>query len=96
MSGGIAYVLDDEDTFISKFNSEMCDIEKISINSEDEQILFGLIKKHKLETGSTLAEKIITNWGDYLDKFKKVLPKAYARALKELNKKHTVKVTLDG
>ena len=96
MSGGIAYVLDDEDTFISKFNSEMCDIEKISINSEDEQILFGLIKKHNLETGSTLAEKIINNWGDYLDKFKKVLPKAYARALKELNKKHTVKVTLDG
>jgi glutamate synthase (ferredoxin) len=74
----------------------MCDIEKISINSEDEQILFGLIKKHNLETGSTLAEKIINNWGDYLDKFKKVLPKAYARALKELNKKHTVKVTLDG
>ena len=96
MSGGIAYVLDDKGFFKSKFNQEMCDYQKITIGSEDEKILMRLVKKHGKETDSELAKKIIINWEKYLPKFKKVLPKAYAKALKELNKKHIVKVSSDG
>ena len=96
MSGGIAYVLDQDESFESRLNTEMCETHRININSEDEEILLKLIKKHKFETKSELSEKILNNWDHYLKKFKKVLPTAYDSALKTLNKKHTVKVTLDG
>ena len=96
MSGGIAYVLDYDESFESRLNPEMCETHKININSEDEEILLKLIKKHRNETKSELSQKILDNWDNYLKKFKKVLPTAYAGALKKLNKKHTVKVTLDG
>ena len=96
MSGGIAYVLDQDESFESRLNTEMCETHRININSEDEEILLKLIKKHKSETKSELSKKILNNWDHYLKKFKKVLPTAYDSALKTLNKKHTVKVTLDG
>ena len=46
MSGGIAYVLDQDESFESRLNTEMCETHRININSEDEEILLKLIKKH--------------------------------------------------
>ena len=44
----------------------------------------GLIARHARYTGSTRAAEILANWGDYLPKFRKVMPVEYRRALAEM------------
>jgi glutamate synthase (NADPH/NADH) large chain len=43
-----------------------------------------LIERHKLHTGSARAKVLLDNWDDTLAKFVKVMPRDYARALKQL------------
>ncbi len=90
MSGGIAYVYDKYDNFNSRFNSELCDMNKIKIGSEDDKILYRLVKKHLEETQSPLARQLLENWTNVINKFKKVVPRDYVKALEKLNKKHEV------
>ena len=49
-----------------------------------------LINKHYEETGSSLASSMLSDWGNVLPKFKKVVPRDYEKALEKLNKKHEV------
>ena len=90
MSGGIAYVYDKFDNFSSKFNSELCDLKEINLDSEDDKILYKLIEKHYKETNSPLAQKMLKDWQNVVTKFKKVVPRDYEKALEKLNKKHEV------
>jgi glutamate synthase domain-containing protein 3 len=82
MSGGIAYVLDEDKTFARQCNSGMVDLEKVA-ESDEVVILRNLIQKHADHTGSTVAQKILENWDAALPKFVKVYPKEYKRALAE-------------
>ena len=93
MSGGIAYVYDKFDNFKSKFNSELCDLKKINLDSEDDKILYKLIEKHFKETNSPLAQKMLKDWQNVVTKFKKVVPRDYEKALEKLNKKHEVLIS---
>ncbi|MBU2939951.1 glutamate synthase large subunit [Lacinutrix sp. C3R15] len=80
MSGGIAYVLDQDNTFKQNSNSDDLNIDPIE--SETDQLqLKELIKNHFEATGSTLAERILKDWNKYLPMFKKVLPEEYRQAL---------------
>ena len=90
MSGGIAYVFDEFDNFKTKFNSELCDLKKINSDSEDGKILIKLVEKHFKETGSPLAHEMLEDWENITNKFKKVVPRDYEKALEKLNKKHEV------
>ena len=90
MSGGIAYVFDKENKFKDKFNSELCDLKQISPGSEDDKILMKIVKKHSKETDSSLAKKMLSDWENYVLKFKKVVPRDYEKALLKLNRKHEV------
>ena len=90
MSGGIAYVFDNNDNFKTRFNSELCDMKQINLGSEDDKILRKLVKKHLEETNSPLAKKMLDDWANILHKFKKVVPRDYEKALEKLNKKHEV------
>ncbi|MEC9451016.1 MAG: glutamate synthase subunit alpha, partial [Chloroflexota bacterium] len=90
MSGGIAYVFDRENKFKDKFNSELCDLKQISPGSEDDKILMKIVKKHSKETDSALAKKMLSDWENYVLKFKKVVPRDYEKALLKLNRKHEV------
>ena len=90
MSGGIAYIYDKHDNFKTRFNSELCDLKKVSLNSEDDKILKTLINKHFEETGSPLAKKMLGDWLKVITKFKKVTPRDYEKALEKLNKKHEI------
>ncbi|WGD35848.1 glutamate synthase large subunit [Olleya sp. YS] len=83
MSGGIAYVLDENDTFIQHCNSEDLNIDPIE-NVEDQLQLEQLIENHHHATGSPLAKRILDNWKSFLPKFKKVLPEEYRQALLRL------------
>ncbi len=83
MSGGIAYVWDEDGTFVDRFNSELADLFEVEPGSADEAELKELISLHLKHTGSTVAQARLDDWSNSLPKFKKVFPKDYARVLKE-------------
>ncbi|MGI8593396.1 MAG: glutamate synthase subunit alpha, partial [Solirubrobacteraceae bacterium] len=83
MSGGIAYVLDEEGAFPGRCNSELVEFEEIGKDEEIE--LRGFIAEHAQRTGSPVAERILSSWEALLPKFVKVMPRDYKRALAELD-----------
>ncbi len=83
MSGGIAYVLDENQLFDTRCNLEMVDIEQV-INQEDIDFLQTYIQKHLEYTGSQLAENILEIWDEMLPSFVKVMPIEYRRALERI------------
>jgi glutamate synthase domain-containing protein 3 len=82
MSGGVAYVLDEEETFGERCNMGLVGFDEI--DESDAIELHGLIEEHAERTGSPVAERILTNWAQYLPRFIKVMPHDYKRALREL------------
>ena len=85
MSGGIAYIFDDEGDFIKKCNNETFELEPLL--EEDLSDLKGLILKHKNYTESTVADNILKNWENASKKFVKVMPTDYKRVLNEMKTK---------
>jgi glutamate synthase domain-containing protein 2/glutamate synthase domain-containing protein 1/glutamate synthase domain-containing protein 3 len=82
MSGGIAYVLDEDGTFEKRCNMGLVGFDEIS--EADAIELHGLIEEHLERTGSPVAKRILDAWTEYLPKFVKVMPHDYKRALAEL------------
>lgn len=83
MSGGIAYVLDEDGTFPPLVNTEMVSLEDLS-ESEDEETVLRLIRRHVEYTGSTRGQRVLDNWNTMKDKFVKVMPNDYKLALKKM------------
>lgn len=83
MSGGVAYVLDEAGTFKSCCNLEMVDLEPLNEDNECAEVL-ELIRRHAEYTGSSRANAILADWKLYRDKFVKVIPRDYKRALSAL------------
>jgi glutamate synthase domain-containing protein 2/glutamate synthase domain-containing protein 1/glutamate synthase domain-containing protein 3 len=82
MSGGIAYVLDEDGAFPARCNMELVEFDEID---ELEAIdLRYLIAEHAQRTGSPVAERVLSSWEAILPKFVKVMPLDYKRALAEL------------
>jgi glutamate synthase domain-containing protein 3 len=88
MSGGIAYVLDENQLFDTRCNLEMVDLEPV-VSEEDKRTLVNLIKNHEQYTGSDFARQILKNWEDMCNLFVKVLPMDYRRALEKLKKEES-------
>jgi glutamate synthase (NADPH/NADH) large chain len=96
MSGGVAYVLDEDGLFGKRCNLAMVSLEKVEPadsvgNSDahhkgqpDEVTLKALIEKHAAYTGSVSAKTMLDNWNEYRGKFVKVMPNEYKRALIEM------------
>jgi glutamate synthase (ferredoxin) len=84
MSGGIAYVLDEESDFKIRCNMGMVDLE--SLEQEDIETVKDLLTKHQQYTQSTVAQRILENWNDYQQKFVKVMPIDYKRVLEAIKK----------
>jgi glutamate synthase (NADPH/NADH) large chain len=82
MSGGFAYVLDEDDSFEVRCNQEMVDLDRIETALEAEW-LKGFIQKHLDLTGSVPARRVLDQWEKLLPKFVKVAPCDYKRALAE-------------
>ena len=80
MSGGIAYVLDEDDDLYMRLNKEMVSSEEIT-NKYDIQELKSIIEEHVKVTNSSVGKKILNNFDEYLPKFKKVIPYDYKRML---------------
>ena len=106
MSGGIAYVYDEDGQFATRCNSAMVSLEKVLTVAEqetavpkaalhrdqsDEAQLKKLLEDHHRWTGSKRARDLLDNWSTARSKFVKVFPNEYKRALGEIYAAKTVK-----
>jgi glutamate synthase (ferredoxin) len=82
MSGGIAYVLDEEGTFAQRCNREMVDLE--AVEGADRAELRRLVARHFEYTGSAVAERLLKDFDAASAKFVKVMPRDYRKALERL------------
>lgn len=83
MSGGIAYVLDEDRDLYMKLNKELIVSKEITSKS-DAQELKTMIEEHVNATNSPKGKEILESFEEYLPKFKKILPKDYDRMLKSI------------
>jgi glutamate synthase (ferredoxin) len=79
MSGGIAYVLDQDRTFKERCNPGMVDLETVA--DDDDLFLQRLLTRHIELTGSTVAKKLLAQWNETRTLFAKVMPRDYKRVL---------------
>jgi len=100
MSGGIAYVYDEDGQFAKRCNTAQVALEKVLTKAEqeagvdravwhkgeaDEDLLKALIEQHHSWTGSLRAREILDNWDAARARFVKVFPHEYKRALGEIH-----------
>jgi len=80
MSGGIAYVLD---LVTENVNTGMVGVE--ALDADDITWLHDVVRRHFEETGSTVAERLLADWGGALTRFGKVMPRDYKAVLAAKN-----------
>ncbi|MEZ7847221.1 MAG: glutamate synthase-related protein [Polaromonas sp.] len=97
MSGGVAYVYNEDGQFASRCNTSMVSMDKVVSsadqhlhdtsgwhgNETDEDQLKRLLQDHNRWTGSKRARELLDNWSEARLKFVKVFPNEYKRALIE-------------
>ncbi|MBE7940010.1 MULTISPECIES: glutamate synthase-related protein [Ramlibacter] len=99
MSGGVAYVYDEDGQFAKRCNTAMVSLEKVHAAAEqkasagrtrlhkdqhDEVLLKKLLEDHNRWTGSKRARELLDNWEQARGRFVKVFPNEYKRALAEM------------
>ncbi len=80
MSGGIAYVLDEDGDFDYYCNMQMVELSLIE-DMADNRELRNLISAHYRYTHSPKAKMILDNWSEYVEKFIRVIPIEYKKVL---------------
>lgn len=96
MSGGVAYVYDEDGTFASRCNLDSVDLHEVQDSKEqnsdgdsgnwhlgrpDEEIIYEFVEDHFRKTGSLRAREILDAWQQTRQKFVKVFPREYKQAL---------------
>jgi glutamate synthase domain-containing protein 2/glutamate synthase domain-containing protein 1/glutamate synthase domain-containing protein 3 len=82
MSGGIAYVLDEDGTFKNRCNYETVALEPLE--QRDLQEVEEMLKRHAVYTRSARAWQLLALWQETAGKFVKVMPRDYRRVLEAL------------
>jgi glutamate synthase (NADPH/NADH) large chain len=80
MSGGLAYVYDEAGDFPQRCNQEMVSLEPL-VDSEDLELVRGLLERHIEYTDSEVARRILVDWPAQAVKFVRVMPVDYRRVL---------------
>ncbi|MEO0003060.1 MAG: hypothetical protein RLZZ22_752, partial [Pseudomonadota bacterium] len=106
MSGGIAYVYDEDGQFASRCNTAQVSLDKVLPATEqqaigdvatwhrgqtDEEQLRKLLEDQLRWTGSKRARDLLDNWSEVRAKFVKVFPTEYKRALGEIHARRQAK-----
>jgi glutamate synthase domain-containing protein 3 len=109
MSGGVAYVYDEDGLFAKRCNTSMVALEKVlpageqessgdvsmgHRNLADEALLRQLVESHHRWTGSLRAREILDHWAEARGRFVKVMPTEYKRALGEMKARQTAQSAL--
>ncbi|KAB7898546.1 glutamate synthase large subunit [Rouxiella sp. S1S-2] len=76
MTGGFAYVLDEDGEFRKRVNPELVEVLEVEDLAIHEEHLRGLITEHVQLTASTRGEEILANWPEWAPKFALVKPKS--------------------
>ncbi|MFH9614309.1 glutamate synthase large subunit [Streptomyces pratensis] len=77
MSGGIAYVIDLDLDNVNTGNVGAVEL----LDDTDKQWLHDVVRRHQEETGSTVAEKLLTDWDTSVARFSKIIPSTYKAVL---------------
>ena len=80
MSGGIAYVLDEDGTFARRCNTELVGVDPVGSDAGE---LLALVEEHAARTGSPVAHRLLADAERALQLFVKVMPHDYKRALEQ-------------
>jgi glutamate synthase (ferredoxin) len=81
MSGGVAWVLDEDGSFASRCNPELVGLEALVADSEDGGAVRWLLERHRDQTGSERAAEILADWPAAASRFVAVVPHDYRRVL---------------
>ena len=84
MSGGVAYVYDEDGSFPDRVNPEMVALDPLT--EEDRAFLHERVTAHHRETGSAVAARLLIRWGEEVEKFVKVMPDDYKRVLEAVRR----------
>ena len=78
MTGGFAYVLDEDNSFVDRYNHELIDIHRVGTESMEayRNHLYSVIEEFVNETGSARGQSILDNFAGMVGKFWLVKPKA--------------------
>jgi glutamate synthase domain-containing protein 3 len=82
MSGGVAYVLDEDGGFGGRCNMELVGFD--ALDEVDVEAIRSLVEEHSRRTDSPVAARVLEEWDAYLPRFVKVMPHDYKRALAEM------------
>ena len=82
MSGGLAFVLDEDGTFAGRVNPEMRD-QLEELDEGDAIELRALVAEHVERTGSQVGRRVLDEWDELLARFVKIFPVDYKRVLAE-------------
>ena len=82
MSGGVAFVYDEDGDFHTCFNPGLADLEHVT-DHNDVGTLRSMLEEHLRHTGSNPARRILDRWDESLPRFKKIMPRDYQRVLEE-------------
>ncbi len=82
MSGGVAYVLDDDGAFTSRCNMGMVEVEDLS-DAEDQAVVKALLEEHVERTDSVRGAELLRSWPMAARRFRKIIPIEYRRVLAE-------------
>jgi glutamate synthase domain-containing protein 2/glutamate synthase domain-containing protein 1/glutamate synthase domain-containing protein 3 len=85
MSGGIAYIWNQDGNFAKRCNMGMVDLFPVEEESDIAE-LKNLIENHYKNTKSTVAKRILDDWKGHISQFVKVYPRDYRRVIEEANK----------
>ena len=90
MSGGVAFVLDLDD---GRVNHELVELAPVTGDAAEE--LQGIVRQHLEETGSPVAEALLDDWTNAVQRFTEVMPRDYKRVLAAKEKAESEGLTDD-
>ena len=86
MSGGIAYVYDEDGTFKTRCNTEM--VKMTAVDAEGAADIKKMVTAHAEYTGSEKAKNLLNDWKNAKQKFVCIMPNDYERMIKAIKKAH--------
>ncbi len=83
MSGGIAYVLDEDRDLYMKLNKELVLVSEVSEKADAEKLKL-MLEEHLAATGSEKAKEILSDFENNMHQFKKIIPRDYKKIMEEI------------
>ena len=83
MSGGIAYVLDEDTSLYKRVNKQLVSMEPV-MDKYDVLELKEIITEHVAYTNSKKGKEVLDNFGEYLPMFKRIVPHDYKKMMNKI------------